>query len=103
MKPTESHPPRSIAELEKTEWRWQFGLSKLMLASNLLGIAVAVLVSTRGYALYVAWTLGIIAVFLAPMLVLLYIVANSAWQRLVPRSKSLKFEASKRCDPFDEL
>jgi len=84
-------PAKSIQQLEDRDNSrdkrryWQFGLGKFILATNLLGLALAAIVSTRGYAIPIAISIGVLAGFLAPMLVMLRLAALAAWERVFGR------------------
>ena len=82
-------PARSIAELEQRDAsnkrRWRFGLTKLIVVSNILGIVVAVVVITKGMAVLVAITVGILVGFSLPMLVLIGIASVLLCEKLFGR------------------
>ena len=70
----------------------------------MLGLIVAVLVAYQGQALILASIVGVLVALMSPMLVLGYMVANSAWQTVSPRTKIVEFKTvNPRRDPFDDL
>ena len=111
---TENPPPiRSIKELEDRNLtrnkkpRRQMGLGKLILTTNLLGVIVGVVVSTRGYAIPLAIAMGIAVGFLMPMIIFIYMSAGLIFERIFGRSPPpddwrSKLNAKKN-DPFSDL
>ena len=111
---TEKPPPiRSIKELENRNLardkkpRWQLGLGKLMLTTNLLGVIVGVIISTRGYAIPIAIAMGIAVGFLMPLVIFIYMSIGLIFERIFGRSPPpddwrSKLNAKKN-DPFSDL
>lgn len=98
-----SEPARSITELEhrdETSKRWRFGLAKLLVVSNLVGIVVAVVVITKGMAV----AIGILVGFCLPMLVLIGIASVLLFEKLFGRkTRPIKTKArDSTMSPFDD-
>lgn len=86
---TDKLPPRSIAELEGIDSRWQFSLGKLIIATNLIGAAIAMIAKSGGYAFFTAALIG----FLSPMIVFVYISACLLKDRFYTNPKTDELNA----------
>ena len=97
-------PPRSLAELEqKPARRWKFGLGKLIIVTNVMGIVVSIMIVMGVAAWNIALWLGILVGFLSPMLVSIYLAAQFVWDMLSINSDKGKFRTpSKSRHPIDD-
>lgn len=85
---SKERPRRSITELEKSEWSWQFGLGRLLVVANLLGLVLAIVISMSVYTWGIVAGIAILVGFLSPILVFVYIFIRSASDKVFARSKT---------------
>lgn len=84
--------PRTLHDIEKLNstngGRWQFGLGRLIIVTNIVGLIVAIVVATQGMALAYAIMCGIIVGFLLPIIVAvgLFLVE---WKELLVGRRSI--------------
>lgn len=111
----EGRPPKSIAALEKRAklrydnkvW-YQLGLRRFIIATNIIGLALAVILATKGMAILVAISIGVLCGFFLPGIVLLFICATELKARyfgktIVPLASEIrKMKPKPTASPFDD-
>ena len=91
----------------------QFSLGKLILATNFLGLAPAVLVATNGFTFSIAVICGLLIGFAMPLFALLYLtfcwlceshgwVRNSPLESTARKEKQRAQEEAIQRTPFDD-